>query len=142
MGLWVIAPRLGEGLDGVDRGPGHDRGVVDGDEEAHAHLEPADDLAVSGEAAERQGSGSAPAVADCEIEPQDWDTRGQQCDQVGDQEGAAAVFVGDVGEAPNVSEADGRTDGGHEKHEARVKSVSLCGRLCGGFSHTHALSYL
>ena len=140
VGFWVSAPGLGEGLHGVDGCPRHDGGVVDGDEEAHAHLEPADDLAVSGEAAESQGSGGAPAVADGEVEPQDGNTRGQQCDQVRNQEGAAAVFIGDIRETPNIAQAHSGANGRHEEDQAGVKRLPLA-RRCSGFSHTRVLSF-
>jgi hypothetical protein len=50
------------------------------------------------------------AVADRVVEQQERDAGGQQRHQVGQQEGAAAVLVGDVREPPDVAEPDRRAD--------------------------------
>ena len=49
------------------------------------------------------------------VEEEDGDAGGQQCDDVGDHEGSAAVGVRHAGEAPDVAQADGRADRGEEE---------------------------
>ena len=59
--------------------------------------------------------GAAEAVADRVVEEQQRDAGGEQRTQVRDEEGAAAVLVGDVREAPDVAEPDGGSDRGEDE---------------------------
>ena len=71
-------------------------------------------------------------MADRVVEQQERDAGRQQCDQVGHHEGAAAVLVGDVGEAPDVSESDRRADGRQDEDLSgaeRPSSLLLVGLL-------------
>jgi hypothetical protein len=54
---------------------------------------------------------SARTVPHRVVEEQQRDACRQQCDEVGDDERAAAVVIRDIGEAPDVAEADRRADG-------------------------------
>ena len=67
--IWLIAPALIEGLDGVDGCPRDDGSVVDGNEEVHAHLEPANPLRLGRHAAESQRRRATEAVTEGEVEP-------------------------------------------------------------------------
>src|SRR5699024_6832658 len=98
----------------------------------YAHLQPADGLRAAIHAAVSQRCGGAETVADAEEEPQQRYTRGQQSDQVGDEEGAAAGIVGDVGETPNVAQAHGRANRRHEEYQAGVESLAGLGARVGG----------
>ena len=79
-------------------------------------------------------AGSAELVSDCVVEPEHGDTDEDQCDQVRNQEGAAAVGVGDAGETPDVAQADGRADGCQEEACLAAPRVARAGRGfgCGG----------
>src|SRR5690625_1483587 len=83
--------------------PGNDRRVIDRDEETDPDVDPADGLGAGVQTFERHRRGAAVLVTDGVVEQQDRDTRGQQRHQVGDEEGAAAVLVRDVGKAPDVA---------------------------------------
>ena len=107
----VIAPSRVDRVDRVLHAPREDRAIVDHDDEADEGLEPADEFAAAQDLAQRPRRGAAELVSDCVVEPEHGNTDEDQCDQVRNQEGAAAVGVGDSGETPDVAQADGRADG-------------------------------
>ena len=70
--------------------------------------------------AERQRRRAAIAVTDGVVEKQERQPRGDQRDQVRDDERAAPVLVGDVGEPPDISEANRGTRRRQDKAELRT----------------------
>lgn len=137
VGLGIWTPALADGLPGVDEGPRDNNGVVDGNEEGDTDLNPANWLSPGLDATHRLRCGPAEAVSDGEVEEEQWDTRGQKCDQVGDKEGATAGVVCDIGETPDVSEPDCRADGGEDKGCSGGKHLpSLRGSGRVGCAHT------
>ena len=71
-------------------------------------------------------------MADGVVEQQQRDAGGQERDQIGEKKCAAAVFEGDVGETPNVAQADGRADSGNHKRAAVAKRRAF---VCFGIRH-------
>jgi hypothetical protein len=128
----VGTPCLGEGEERVAHRPREHRGVVDGDDRADADLPPPQPLGAAAHPRERQRRRAAELVADAVVEQQERDAGGQQRDQVGDDEGPAAVLVGDVGEAPDVAESDGRADGRQDEDPARRERAAALLLLDGG----------
>ncbi len=99
--------------------------VIDADDDIGHHVPPADRLEPASEAAESQGRRTPVTVADGIIEQQQRDARRQKRDQIGQDERAAAVFKSNIGETPNIAQADGGPDGGNHKRAARAE--------CGAF---------
>ncbi len=81
--------------------------VIDADDDIGHHVPPADRLEPASEAAESQGRRTPVTVADGIIEQQQRDARRQKRDQIGQDERAAAVFKSNIGETPNIAQADG-----------------------------------
>ena len=68
-----------------------------------------------------RGVGTGAAVAAYgHFRREDRDRHQESSDQVYEHEGAAAVLAHDVRETPNVSQADGATDGGNQKGASRT----------------------
>ena len=103
-GFRVVAPFLVERENHVPHRPGDNRGIVDGDHRVNAHMPPADELGFAVETAERQRGRCAPAVADCVVEEEEGDPGRQQRHNIGDHEGAAAVFIGCSRETPDIAQ--------------------------------------
>ena len=122
-GVFSGAPRGGDGEERVAQRPGHHHRVVGHNDEADEDLEPAEPLEAAAEPPEDGGGGAAEAVAQGVVEQEDGDSGRQQGDDVGDNEGAPAVGVGHAGEAPDIAQADGRADGGHEEAELAAQQV-------------------
>ncbi|KAI0557212.1 hypothetical protein FGB62_331g09 [Gracilaria domingensis] len=61
------------------------------------------------------------------LENQDGDSNDEERKQIRKEESASAMRVGEVGEAPNVSEADCGTDGRHDEGGARGPCCALAG---------------
>src|SRR5690606_4383575 len=127
----VVTPALVEREDRVVRRPRQDQRVVQGDDQGDQHLPPADELGPAAEAAPGGGGGAAPAVPDRVVEEEQRDARGQQRDEIRQDERAAAVLVGDCGEAPDVAEADGGADGREDEGGAAAERTAI-GALGGG----------
>ena len=51
------------------------------------------------------------------VEEENGNACAEQSDDVRDHERPAAVFIGDAWETPDVSQTDGRADGGYKKAE-------------------------
>ena len=69
------------------------------------------------------GGGSAPPVSDLALYQYYVST-----DTAGQHEGAAAIGAGEVGEFPDVTQTDGRAEGGGENAKAAGKSIPFCGK--------------
>lgn len=108
----------------VGDGPAHDHAVVTEDEETRDHAHPAE-ITPGGRGAflpHQFGHGvnrAAPSTA-AKHDLGDQDRRGDQQDagEVNHYEGAAAVLPKDVGELPDVAEADGGPGGGKDERQA------------------------
>ena len=75
---------------------------------------------------EGPGDGALRAAAHRELHDQDGKSQHHEEQQVHDEEGRAAVLAGDVGEAPDVAEADGAA--GRDEDEAEAAGEVLAGR--------------
>ena len=65
-------------------------------------------------------------AADGELHDHDGQTQNDEEDEIHQDEGRAAVFTGDVGEAPHVAQADGAA--GRDEDEAETTGEVLAGR--------------
>src|SRR5262249_29150649 len=48
-----------------------------------------------------------------------------EAEEIGEHEGAAAILAGGVGEAPDIAETDGGSDGGHDEPESGRPGLTL-----------------
>ena len=115
----------------VRHGPTGDHGVVRENEEAREHTHPTDQgpetagAAVPNQRAQRVDGTLSPGAAHQDLGNHDRDADGGDADQVDENEGAAAVLAGDVGELPDVTQSDcGTGCGEHEQQAARPHAVS------------------
>src|SRR5690606_15682133 len=92
---------------------------------------PAEGLGTFLEPSECEWRAAAVAVTEGKIEEQQWDTGGQQGDDVGDQEGTTAIVVGNVGESPDVAQSDGGTDGREHEDIAGRENLAALGAALG-----------
>src|SRR5699024_843928 len=90
-----------------------------------------DELGPAAEAAPGGRGRAAPAVPDRVVEEQQWDAGGQQGHQVRQDERAAAVLVGDRGEAPDVAEPDGGADGREDERGPAGEGAAIGARRDG-----------
>ena len=134
--LRVIAPLIREGENHVTQSPRHNSGVVDSDDEVNTHVPPTNELGLTVQTAESQRGRRTRTVTDRVVKEQEGQTGGQQGDNVGNHEGAAAVIKCDVGETPNIAQTNSRTDGGKDKDATAREAFTLRGRLRGRCSHS------
>jgi len=64
-------------------------------------------------------------LSEGELHEEHGDAGEQEGDEIRDEEGAAAIFVAEVGEAPDVSEADGQTHHRQDEVEFAAPRASL-----------------
>ncbi len=118
----------GEGAQEVVGGPGDDDDVVGiepEDENQRAVADPLQHRTYCPDGDETP----AEQLAEGRLEQVDGHAGEDQTDEVGNEKGAAAVLVAEIGEAPDVAQADGEANAGHHV-------VQLVGPLSsrGGFS--------
>ena len=99
----LVAPSQCEGLDGVEGCPGNDDRVVNGDEEADTHLDPAGRFRPFLKPSEDERCGPAIPVPQCIVEKEQGDAGGEQGNEIRNEECATAVFKSHIGEAPNIA---------------------------------------
>ena len=137
----VVAPGDVDGEEHVAQGPGHDHRVVSHDDEADEDLEPPQPLEPGGQTPEDRRWRAAEAVPQGVVEEEDRQPGRQQRDDVGDDEGTAAVGVGHTWKAPDVAQPDRRAEGGDEEAEltapllARGRLKRLALPCLGGHEH-------
>src|SRR5699024_12498539 len=105
--------------------PAKDCRITHPDDHADHGVPPADRLCTFGQAPKCQRWRSLKPESECIIKEQQRDTRRQQRDQVRNDERTAAIFIRDIWEAPNISEADSRTHGGKNKNTTPTKGLSI-----------------
>ena len=74
---------------------------------------------------EGPGDGALGAAAHGELHDHDGQSQDHQEDEVHDEEGRAAVLAGDVGEAPDVAEADGAAGGDEDEPQTTAESLTF-----------------
>ena len=98
-------------------------------------MPPADELGLTVQATESQRGRCTRTVTNRVVKEQEGQAGGQQGDNIGNHEGAAAVVECDVGETPNIAQTNGRTDGREDKDAAAGEAFALHRRLRGRCSH-------
>ena len=74
-------------------------------------------------------------MSDGVVEEEQRDTSGEQRHQIGNDEGSATIGIGDVGESPNISQADRRTNCSDEEGASAGETFTSLG-LSSGVSST------
>ena len=130
--LWIAAEDGAlNGLEDVGKDPGDHLGVEGHDEEGGQHAEGTDQppgLPFGGQGLQG-GDGVALGPApegDLGDHHRQTDEQGRQ--QIDQQEAGAAVFPGHVGKLPDITQADGRAEGGGEDAEAAGESIPFRGK--------------
>ena len=99
----LVAPGQGDGFDGVEGCPGNDCCVVNGDEEADSHLDPAGGFRPFLKPSEDERRGPAIPVPHRIVEKEQGNAGGEQGNEIRNEECATAVFKSHIGEAPNIA---------------------------------------
>src|SRR5690606_30222801 len=121
----VLSPLGSEGIVGVAERPPENRHVVRDYKKGHDNLPPADPFRSSANFSKSERRRSLIFVADHVLQEQNRNPRGQQGDKIGNQKGAASVFIHHVRITPDVSQSDRRTDRGKNKARFRRPTFSL-----------------
>ena len=107
----IVPPGHRERKTHVVGAPADDDRIVELDaEHDKKHGPPTQPLPLGVDVTKRLGGRGLFVVPQREFQHKDRDTGCQQGYKIGDQEGAAAVFIGDVREPPDVAQAHRRTD--------------------------------
>ena len=107
--------------------------ATDGEQEGAEGCHPTQDLVLFAQLGVSADTGAG-LTAQSELAHHQSDTDSDHQDQVDHQEGEAAGGAHLVGEAPQVAQADGRADGGHEEAEGAAPLTTL-------FDFIHCVSF-